>query len=109
MLTGCHFYVRVPVGDQFRYDRVNVSGPQGDSTLHTEYPPLVGDLIHLYDKQGHQGQFRVIERAWMHSSWGSFNWPYGEPRSKVGPTLDLIVEPADGLFVNEAPTPDEED
>lgn len=112
-MIHCHFYVREAVGDQWRYDRVLVASPEGDSSLHTDTPPVVGDLIVLSDQsrklEGWPGQCRVIERAWMYSSWGSTNWPYGEAQSRVGPTLDLIVERAEGPFVNEAPVEDEDD
>jgi hypothetical protein len=110
-VVDCHFYVRVPVGDLFRYDSVGVASHRGDSALRTDHPPAVGDLVHLYDSAegGHRGTFRVMARAWLHSSWGSTNWPYGEEKPRTPPMLDLVVVPTEGLFVSEAPGWPEED
>lgn len=105
----CQFYERVEVEGGYRYDQINVNGPTGFDPLVTPHPPAVGDLIHLWDaykKRG--GTFRVVERAWHHSSYGSTDWPYGSPVSKEGPLLDIIVEAAVGPFVDEAPSEDEE-
>ncbi len=100
----CRFYVRSPAGDgQFRYESVEVGNRAGDGRLPTPHPPLPGDLVFLWDtteKKG--GQFRVIERAWSHASWGSVNWPHSETMPVHGPSLDIIVEAADGLFRDEA-------
>jgi hypothetical protein len=105
----CNFYRRTPADvGLWRYDHINHSDHTGDGYLTTPHPPLVGDLIGLYDpttKKG--GVYRIVERSWTHSSWGSANWPYGEPRPKVGPLLDLIVETAQGPFHDEAPQDDE--
>jgi hypothetical protein len=101
----CNFYRRVPVDVGFyRYDPINHSAHPGDSFLHTPHPPLVGDLISLYDPQTKTGDtYQVIARSWHHSAWGSPNWPYGEPRPKVGPLLDLIVETTPGPFHDQVP------
>jgi hypothetical protein len=105
----CNFYRRSPVDvGLWRYDHISLAGPHGDTFLHTPHPPHVGDLIGLYDpftKKG--GVHRVVERSWTHSSWGSADWPYGEPRPHVGPLLDVIVEDAEGPFRDEAPQDDE--
>jgi hypothetical protein len=100
----CQFYERVKVEDGYRYDRININGPNGFGRFVTPHPPVVGDLISLWDadeKRG--GTFRVVERAWHHSSYGSTDWPYGSPTSKEGPLLDIIVEVAAGPFVDEVP------
>ncbi|WAZ20194.1 hypothetical protein STRCI_001293 [Streptomyces cinnabarinus] len=107
----CSFHIRTPaeVG-QFRYDHVNIGSPHGDGKLHTPYPPQVGDLIHLWDpfeKKG--GTFEVLARQWLHSSYGSTNWPVLAQQPTVGPLLDLIVQPAEGVFRNEAPHTEEDD
>jgi hypothetical protein len=107
----CSFYIRTPAeGGQFYYDHVDVSSPHHDGRMHTPYPPQVGDLINLWDsikKQG--GQFEVIARQWLHSSYGSTNWPLLEPQPTVGPLLGLIVEPAEGAFRDQVVRPDDEE
>jgi hypothetical protein len=105
----CNFYRRVPVDvGLHRYDSIDLASPHGDGYLHTPHPPLIGDLIALYDphtKKG--GVYQVVARSWHHSSWGSTNWPYGETRPQVGSLLDIIVVTAPGLFHDEAPQDEE--
>lgn len=102
----CSFYVRYPEGEGWRYESVVMNTPT--SYLVTENPPAIGDLIFLSGKgqDDIQGYFEVVGRSWLHSSWGSVNWPYGKPESQVGPMLDLIVEPSPGLFVDEVVSDD---
>ncbi|MFJ8153931.1 hypothetical protein [Streptomyces sp. NPDC094468] len=108
--VACSFYVRTPVGaDQFYYDPINVASPHGDGKLHTLHPPLPGDLIHLWDTvKNLGGTHEVLARRWLHSSYGSFNWPVLEPQPTVGPLLELIVVPAEDAFRNQVLRPDEE-
>jgi hypothetical protein len=109
-LIRCKFYVRSPAdgGGGWHYDPVHLDNPDHDGGLWTDQPPAVGDLIHLWDPlRKHGGLHRVLARSWMHSSFGSFNWPYTERRPKVGPALDLIVEPTEGLFVAEVMRPED--
>lgn len=42
---------------------------------------------------------------WLHVGYGSDPWPRGTLTSKKGPLLDIIVEAAEGLFVDEVPEP----
>jgi hypothetical protein len=106
----CGFHERVAVEDGYRYDRINIDGPGGFDRLVTPYPPAVGDLITLWDAHERRGgMFRVVERAWHHSSYGSTDWPYGSPASKEGPLLDIIVEAAEGPFADEVPTAEDEE
>lgn len=106
----CSFNIRTPAENgQFHYEPVNVSSPHHDGKMHTPYPPAVGDLIHLWDtikKQG--GTYEVISRQWLHSSYGSTNWPVLEQQPTVGPLLEMIVEPAEGVFRDQAPSADDE-
>jgi hypothetical protein len=106
----CNFYRRTPVTDgRYRYDFIQHGDHAGDGFLRTPHPPLVGDLINLYDPQAKTaGTYRVIERSWTHSAWGSPNGPYGEPRPHVGPILDVVVETAEGVFRDEAPLEEED-
>ena len=106
----CSFYERTPVEGGYRYEKISLMNPRGDTSLETDHPPLVGDLIFLSDATSERrGQYRVIERSWLHSSWGSTDWPYGEAASTTGPLLDVIVEAAEGPFVDEVPSVDEEE
>lgn len=107
----CSFSIRTPAGDgQFHYERINLGSWHGDGKLHTPYPPQVGDLIHLWDTIKRKGgTYEVVARQWLHSSYGSTNWPVLEQQPTVGPLLDFIVQPAEGVFRDEAPQPDDED
>ena len=100
--VDCEFYVRISEAQQFRYERVTFPAPRGDNNLRTAHSPLVGDLVHLWgDTEETRGTFRVVERSWLHSSYGSKNWPFGA-EALVPPILTVIVEPAVGPFVDEA-------
>ena len=106
----CQFHVRTPADGGWYYDHVRIAGPESDGDLHTTYPPAVGDLIFLWDAfKRSGGRFRVVGRDWLHAGWGSTYWPYTERQSTVGPELQLIVEPADGLFVDQVLRPEDED
>jgi hypothetical protein len=107
------FAIRYPAGDDtWRYEPVDVGNPGGQGFTALEYPPATGDLISLWDRSRHarglpplEGGpgFRVLDRSWHHSSYGSMDWPYGEQVPRSGPLLDIIVEPADGPYRDEAP------
>ncbi|MET7477984.1 hypothetical protein ABZT17_26960 [Streptomyces sp. NPDC005648] len=107
----CSFYIRTPAeSGQFYYDRVNVGSYHGDGKLHTPQPPQVGDLLHLWDTVKRDGgTYVVLARQWLYSSYGSTNWPVLEQQPTVGPLLEVIVEPAEGVFRDQALRPDEED
>lgn len=105
----CSFYERTPVEGGYRYEKISISSPRGDTRMETAHPPLVGDLIFLSDATSERaGQYRVIERSWLHSSWGSTDWPYDKPASKTGPLLDIVVERAAGPFMDEVSSAEEE-
>lgn len=97
----CSFRVRTPdpsTPGKYLYDHLSVSGPAGDPYLHTPHPPATGDFIFLWNSQTKTGgYFAVLLRTWMHSSYGSVDWPYGQPAPRVGPLLDIVVEPTDVL------------
>jgi hypothetical protein len=109
----CSFYARTPAdGGGWYYDRIDISGYQGKGYVVTNWPPAVGDSLFLDDQSNRErsGNYRVVERSWMHSSWGSPDWPYNETGPRVGPMLDCIVELYDGPFVDEVTrTEDESD
>ncbi|WP_435244935.1 hypothetical protein [Streptomyces tendae] len=78
--------------------------------MYTPYPPAVGDLIYLWDTGKREGgTYEVLARQWLHSSYGSTDWPAGEQRPLEGPLLDVVVQPAVGVFRDEAPVSDGED
>lgn len=111
MLTAqCCFYVRTPAAEPgtYYYDTRMVRNGSHDGMLNTAYPPHVGDLIHLDFIASTGGTFRVLQRAWRHSSYGSANWPVGNAEPAVGPFLDVIVEAADGPFDGEVSRTEEE-
>lgn len=108
----CAFHVRTTVSDgpppTYHYEQVHLSGWDHDGRLHTPHPPQVGDLIFLWDdlkKNG--GYYRVIERSWLHAAYGSTDWPHAEMSPKKGPLVDIVVEPAEGIFRGEAPGEDD--
>lgn len=106
----CQFYERTAVEGGFRYSKISLNGPVGVNSFVTPYPPSVGDLITLWDVVDRRGGvFRVVARSWMHSSYGSMDWPYAAPTSKQGPMLDIVVEAAEALFVDEVPDEDDEE
>lgn len=80
------------------------------SALRTPQPPVVGDLIFLSDQSNRDlaGLYVVVARQWSHSQYGSMNWPYGSEHSQQPPTLDVIVEPSEGLYADEISTPEED-
>ena len=92
-LVDCTFYVRLPKADGFFiHERININTPMGIGSMRTSNPPEIGDCISLYDsftKRG--GVFKVIARQWMHSSYGSANWPVTETESKMPPSLSIVV------------------
>lgn len=105
----CTFAERVEVDGGYRYDRVSLHSPDGDGALRTTMPPVVGDLIYLYDQseQGPRGMFEVVARQWHYPSFGSVNWPHvGGIRE--GPSLDVVVVRATGVYRDEVETPDDE-
>lgn len=112
MDARCRFYVRTVVSEDplaYRYDAIRLRGWNDDGCLHTQHPPMIGDQIYLIDdatKAG--GEYRVMERSWTPSNYGSADWPSGKPAPKVGPLLHLIVERTEGLFRHETPEGDEE-
>lgn len=107
----CRFYVRTQVSDDpllYRYEQVIVRDHDGSGVSRLRYPPVTGDLIGLFgESAATRGTFRVIGRSWMHADYGSISWPLTKSEPVNGPLLDLIVVPADGLFVNEAPSEEE--
>ncbi|GIL29163.1 hypothetical protein [Actinocatenispora comari] len=75
---------------------------EGDGALPTPYPPAVGDLIWLTDRfTGSGAVYRVLERQWMHAGYGSMSWRAGTAAPAEGPMLEIVVEAAGGLFLDE--------
>ena len=101
------FAVRIDAGaGRFRYETVDIPHPEGSGAVPMEYPPAVGDLISLWSRDENpetRGTFRVVARWWMHSGYGSADFPYGKLAPASGPLLDIIVERAAGPYRDEAP------
>ena len=100
------FAIRYPAGDgTWRYVSVVQSTYVSTAFPPLQHVPAVGDLVSLYDQSNEEarGIFRVLERMWMYSSYGSADWPYGQREPSTGPLVDVIVEPADGPYRDEAP------
>ncbi|GAB3211315.1 hypothetical protein [Nocardia tengchongensis] len=108
-MVKCWFYVRHPSTKHpgtYRYQRISLKNPMGanEGGLLTMHPPAMGDTLFLADEfSGDAGQYRVIARGWSHNQYGSYNWPLGESYPKEPTTLQVLVEPAEGLFQDEEP------
>lgn len=104
----CNFYVRTSSEDgRFHYDLVSVAGLTSNGSLHTFHPPAIGDRLPLSDEFGQVpgAVYQVIERSWLYPAYGSALWPHGTPSPQVGPTLDILVERCDGMFMDESDLP----
>ncbi len=99
------FAVRRPAGSgRWWYQSIIIPDPSGSAFAPMTYPPAVGDVIGLHDRTGRiEGgpTFRVVARQWHHTGYGSANWPYGQAEPATGPLLDIIVEPAPGIYADE--------
>lgn len=105
MSVRCHFYVRTQVnlGSGYRYHSIAVREPAGAGPVLLAEALAMGDLVSLRDENTQVvGSYRVIERSWLHASYGSYDWPYNAPMATTPPMLDLIVVEAEGVFRNEA-------
>lgn len=95
----CSFFARTQVTEDpvtYRYTPAQIGGRERDR-LFTNDPPPVGDLIVLID-----GVYRVLERCWVYSEYGSHDWPFHQPEPLSGPLLQIVVEKTDGLLRMEA-------
>ncbi|MFE2164903.1 hypothetical protein ACFXB3_07485 [Streptomyces sp. NPDC059447] len=107
-LPRVSFYERTAIQGGYRYRKISINNRHGDTHLHTLHPPVVGDLIQLWDATERRGgMYQVVARQWLHSSYGSMDWPHGESSPNVGPLLDIVVEAAEGAFRDEAPSEEE--
>lgn len=101
--TRCHFYVRHRVDGGYHYASFDPGTPESPF-IPLSTAPQVGDLVWLYDRATKAGTtHQVLERSWQYPEYGSRNWPHGAPGPTVGPMVEIIVEPAEGLFRNEVP------
>lgn len=101
----CSFIARYPAGGgKWRYQRISPAVPAG-AGIPMALPPSPGDIIILYDSRDPQPEggpfWRVIERMFTYPVYGSWAWPYGEAEPRTGPTVEMTVEPAGGLFRDE--------
>jgi hypothetical protein len=103
----CRFMARYPAGGgKWLFRHIDMLTPEGGGRPLLEHPPAPGDLIALQgaarDEPGGP-VFRVIDRMWVHPAYGSGSWPFGSPVPQQGPMLEIIVEPAEGLYADETP------
>lgn len=105
----CRFVERSVALGGFYYDQIYVKGPDGAGRLRVSHPPQTGDLVFLADalNDSRTGTYRVVARSWMHSTFGSFNWPYGKNRQQVPPEIELLVEKAEGWYADEIVRPED--
>lgn len=103
----CSFHVRTPSvkhPGMFDYTAIALNHPSGDGNLHTLYPPVVGDLICLFDvTKKFSGRFKVLAREWGYASYGSYDWPLLAAHPTHGPTLYVLVESSDDFYLDLAP------
>ena len=90
------------------YYSLEVPSPDSSGDLVTEHPPQVGDRLRLHGrirpddeelptKEG-GGTYLVTGREWAHSTYGSFNWPYGQPQPDRVDLLVVLEEDPESLF-----------
>ena len=105
----CKFAIRYPAGGgKWRFVTATVEAPTGYAPfVPIEHPPVVGDLVVLHDSR--EGPldggpvFRVIDRMWVYPAYGSPSWPYRSFGPTGGPLLEIVAEPARGLYADETP------
>ena len=106
----CVFYVRemVPLEGRYTYTPLNPDTPMG-MPMQLHMPPMVGDMILLYDNSRPVHSYRVVNREISYPALGSAAWPYGEPVPTRGPFVTYVVEISLGLFQDEIPAPSEDE
>lgn len=111
LIVQCAFVTRTPAADgKFTYEQIQVDARDYRGRLPTAHPPAVGDTVWLWDRYKKEGGiYKVVERHWSHPMYLSGAWPHGEPWPTTSPTLDMLVEPAEGLYRDEAPIPEEDE
>jgi len=90
---------------RYRYEPLDEKYSQfgADLGFPVNFPPTVGDWIIIGS-----GSFRVIDRQWMCSGYGSTYWPTLEDRPVVPHRLTLILERStEGPFAWEAESEEE--
>lgn len=106
----CVFYRRTKLPGGHRYERIQVGEPEMYGRLVTAHPPAVGDKILLHHKGGGEdlsGHYLVVEREWLHASWGSTLWPILDPFPDEGPALYTVVEPTTPQRHDQVPEDDD--
>lgn len=111
-LAEVSWYVRRPAPEGgWYYDHIDVRSP-GGSAQPVRFVPAVGDVVTVGGEDPGTGKtsgtFRVIDRTWLYPSWGSMNWPHGQTEPTRGPMVQILMEEARGLFVDERTRPEDE-
>jgi hypothetical protein len=82
----------------YDYAPLDIAGWHQDTALHTQIPPVVGDLVWLVNEYTRTGAtYRVTERHWNYPAYGSQRWPAASTQAD-NCDMTLIVEPAPGPF-----------
>jgi hypothetical protein len=100
----CSFYVRTVdlASSRHRFTHLVPAGLSMSGLVELEHPPVIGDLIYLRDTETEtSGAYRVVDRAWSHAAYGSPAWPAAQARPTNGPWVDIVLEPALGVFTTE--------
>lgn len=99
------FYLRTSVEGGFQYDPIITRTAESAGTIPAFVVPGVGDVIFLYGHiDEHKGIFSIVARQFTYPSYGSMVWK--ETLPEWGPHIDLVVEPADGVFTDEVYDPE---
>ena len=107
MAPRCTFYIREIQEGAFCYQKVMLAHPDGYFGYPLISPPIVGDLVWLHDRVAKVfGYFLVVQRSWAVADYGATEWPSGEDRPRMGPKLDIVLEPAPGGPFPDEPPPD---
>lgn len=105
--AACGFTLRELADNGYhRFTPLTVRTPRGDGRIRTTMPPIVGDTVFLScTDRDLSNRYRIIDREWMHPSWGSVLFPIdGGIRDGGGASLDYLVEKVGpGWYATEDP------
>ncbi|MCW2929990.1 MAG: hypothetical protein JWM19_952 [Actinomycetia bacterium] len=109
----CNFCVRYPApGGKWTFVAIRLANWWSNGAIPLWMPPSVGDLITLHPAHGQELEggpvYRVVDRMWVTAVYGSGSWPLGKAAPVEGPLMEIIVEPAPGLYADQAPSGDDD-
>ena len=111
-LVEISWYVRRPAPEGgWYYDNLEVASPLHCSSTPTRHAPTVGDIVTI---GGHDpgtglksGTFRVLQRTWLYATYRCPNWPIMQYEPNRGPMMQILLEEATGLFIDERTRPED--